>query len=200
MIQTAISKYPLTILVDVDNVLEDLVAAWVEALNKKYDRNVSPNDIIEWDITKFFPDLSRNQIFSPLHTKELWESLTPIPGAEEYLEKLVHDGHKVILLTSAHPDTVSYKYKFINKYFPYISFNDIIFASRKQMVKGDILIDDAPHNLIGGDYIKILMTAPHNTSFSAYNHNIMRVNTWEEIYELIGYISERFDRYEKYLK
>ena len=198
--QRTYSKYPLTILVDVDNVLEDLISAWVKALNIKYDRNVNPDDINEWDIMKFFPGLSRNQVFSPLHTKELWESLTPIPGAEEYLKKLVDDGHNVVLLTSAHPDTVSYKYKFINKYFPYISFKDIIFASRKQMVKGDVLIDDAPHNLVGGDYIKILMNAPHNTSFKAFDYNIMRVNTWQEIYELIGYISERFDKYEKYLK
>lgn len=191
-------KKKLTILVDVDNVLEDLIAAWVEALNIKYGTSVSPLDITEWDITKFFPGLSRNQVFSPLHTKELWASLTPLPGAEEYLLRLSEDGHDIVLLTSAHPDTVSDKYKFINKYFPFISFKNIIFASRKQMVKGDILIDDAPHNLIDGDYIKILMTAPHNSSFNAYKNNMIRVETWEEIYKLISSISERLGKYENY--
>lgn len=26
----------------------------------------------------------------------------------------------------------------------------------------DLLLDDAPHNLVGGHYLKVLMTRPHN--------------------------------------
>ena len=43
----------LTILVDVDNVLENLNEAWVNAVNDKYDTNVSPDDIASWDIEDF---------------------------------------------------------------------------------------------------------------------------------------------------
>ncbi len=48
----------------------------------------------------------------------------------------------------------------------------------KQLVKGDILIDDNPHNLVGGEYIPILFDRPHNHDKA---HGITRAQTWEEV-------------------
>lgn len=175
----------MTILVDVDNVLEDLNQAWVNAVNEKYGTNVSPNDIVSWDIEQFFDGLSRTQVFSPLHDKRFWESLEPIDGAPEYLKKLIDDGYQVLLVTSSHPDTIQYKYRFIVKYFPYISFKDIIFASKKQMIRGDVMIDDAPHNLEGGEYLGLLMYSPHNRGYNAEEQGFIRVDNWEQIYNTI---------------
>ena len=53
------------------------------------------------------------------------------------------------------------------------------------MIKGDILIDDAVHNHIGGDYRKFLMNAPHNEKYDADANGMIRVSSWKEIYELI---------------
>ena len=178
------SRY--TILIDVDNVLEDLNTAWVNALNKKYGFSVLPTDIIDWDIHKFFKGLSRTQVFSPLHNAEFWEQLTPIDKSQYYIERLINEGYEVYLLTSSHPDTIRYKYKFLHKYFPQIPFRNIIFCSNKQMVNGDVLVDDAPHNLIGGVYDKILMDAPHNKSFDAKLNGMYRVHNWDEIYYTIS--------------
>ena len=175
----------MTILVDVDNVLEDLNQAWVNAVNEKYGTNVSPNDIVSWDIEQFFDGLSRTQVFSPLHDKRFWESLEPIDGAPEYLKKLIDDGYQVLLVTSSHPDTIQYKYRFIVKYFPYISFKDIIFASKKQMIRGDVMIDDAPHNLEGGEYLGLLMYSPHNRGYNAEEQGFIPVDNWEQIYNTI---------------
>jgi 5'(3')-deoxyribonucleotidase len=47
------------------------------------------------------------------------------------------------------------------------------------------LIDDAPHNLVGGEYAKILFDRPHNRSFDHVAHDALRVNTWEEIDQVI---------------
>lgn len=176
----------LTVLIDVDNVLEDLNNAWVKAINSKYGTSVKPSDIKTWDIERYFDGLSRTQVFSPLHKEEFWKNLQPIPNAPEYLKKLIDDGHEVVLLTSSHPDTVKYKYDFIRKHFPYISFKDIILTSRKQMVMGDILIDDAPHNLEGGVYAGVLMSSPHNMEYNAHANGFVRVSTWEQIYSVVS--------------
>jgi 5'(3')-deoxyribonucleotidase len=175
----------MTVLVDVDNVLEDLNSAWVDAVNKKYGTSVSPEDIASWDIEKYFNGLSRTQVFSPLHDENFWKSLEPIDGSQVYLKKLIDDGYKVLLVTSSHPDTIQYKYKFIIKHFPYISFKDIIFTSRKQMVRGDVMIDDAPHNLEGGEYLGLLMCSPHNKGYNAEKQGFIRVSNWEQIYNTI---------------
>lgn len=180
----------LTILVDVDNVLEDLNTAWVNAVNAKYGTSVQPEEIVDWEIQKFFPTLSRTQVFSPLHTKELWENLVPLDGSQEYLQRLMDDGHKIVIVTSAHPDTIPYKYKFLIKYFPRLSFKDVIISSQKQLVCGDVLIDDAPHNLECGSYKGILMDAPHNSNYDAEANGFVRVKDWSAVYQAINQMAK----------
>lgn len=173
------------VLLDVDNVLEDLTTAWINAVNIKFGTNVNPDDITDWEMKKFFPNLSRTQIYSPLHTKEFWKSLEPMTGAKKYVELLIEKECEVCLVTSSHPDTVAYKYNFIKKHFPMIAYNDIFFCSRKQLVIGDVLVDDKPKNLIGGSYHKLLMDCPHNRSFDETKYNIKRVKNWREVFNAI---------------
>lgn len=74
--------------------------------------------------------------------------------------------------------------------FPFISWDQVIITSRKQLIKGDVLIDDGIHNLEGGDYIKILMTAPHNRDYDAEANGMIRVYNWKQIEEVINQLSE----------
>ena len=73
--------------------------------------------------------------------------------------------------------------------FPFISWDQVIITSRKQLIKGDVLIDDGIHNLEGGDYIKILMTAPHNRDYDAEGNGMIRVHNWKQIKEVIDQLS-----------
>ena len=57
----------------------------------------------------------------------------------------------------------------------------MIITSRKQLIRGDVLIDDGIHNLEGGDYAKILVTAPHNIDYDAEANGMIRVKDWDEI-------------------
>ena len=41
----------LTILIDMDDTLEDLLGAWVSYLNTQYGTNVHKEDIRQWDIS-----------------------------------------------------------------------------------------------------------------------------------------------------
>ena len=41
------------------------------------------------------------------------------------------------------------------------------------------------HDLVGGEYAKILFDRPHNRSFDHVAHDALRVNTWEEIDQVI---------------
>ena len=71
------------------------------------------------------------------------------------------------------------------KYFPFLSWDQVIVTTRKQMIRGDVLIDDGIHNLEGGQYKKVLMTAPHNIHYDAEAHGMVRVNSWKEIEQVI---------------
>ena len=73
----------LTILVDMDDVLENLVECWVNELNKKCGSSLCEEDITDWRIAKFFPALTNEDLFSPLNTVEFWEKIAPMQNAQE---------------------------------------------------------------------------------------------------------------------
>jgi 5'(3')-deoxyribonucleotidase len=81
--------------------------------------------------------------------------------------------------------------KVLFKYFPYLTMKDVIIAEQKGLIIGDVMIDDAPHNLRDFTGKKILFNQPHNRSFNAADSEIQRVDGWGEIYEIIKQEGEK---------
>lgn len=181
----------LTVLVDMDDTLENLCEEWVNYLNDKYGTEVEHSDITEWDMSKAFPTINKELVYAPLFDKALWERLTPLPGAVEKVHQLIKDGHKVVIVTASHQDTVSLKLNSVLfKYFPFFTHNDVIVTSQKQLVQGDVLVDDAPHNLCGGTYQGILMNAYHNADYDAESNGLIRAKDWDDVYNIINKIAK----------
>lgn len=184
----------LTILVDMDDTIENLCEVWIGYLNEQYGTNVQLDDIKEWDMTKAFPTIKPQMIYEPLCDEKLWKRVLPLPGAVETIRRIMEEGHKVVIVTAAHQDTVNMKLNnVLFNYFPYLSMNDVIITSQKQLIYGDLLIDDAPHNLEGGHYIKLLFDAPHNRSYSEAANDMTRVHNWDDIYKIVSKISRQID-------
>lgn len=184
----------LTILVDMDDTIENLCEPWVEYLNDRYGTTVTTNDITSWDIAKIFPTLTKTQVFAPLMEEALWERVKPLPKAYDNIYKLKNNGHKVLIVTTSVPLSIPIKLeKVLFKYFPFFTYNDVIITSHKQLIRGDILVDDAPHNLKGGLYKKILMTAPHNRYFDEESIGALRAYDWDVAYNLITQYAHRKD-------
>ena len=185
----------LTILVDMDDTLENLCEAWVSFLNDKYGLSVATDDIKDWDITKAFPSLTKQQVFAPLEDVNMWERVKPLPKACETICKLREDGHKIFVVTASSPNSIPIKLnKVLFKYFPFFTYNDVIVTSHKQSIRGDILVDDAPHNLIGGSYKKILMNAPHNRYYDEESIGAVRASDWSVAYKLIKQYTKEKER------
>lgn len=180
----------LTILVDMDDTLEHLIEPWVQCLNEEHGTSVSVHDIRSWSIRKMYPELTAQQVFAPLERAEFWDLVKPMDGAQEVLHEFVTSGHKVKIVTASGHKTIEPKMeRVLFRHFPFLNWDDVIITSDKQMIKGDVLIDDAPHNLEGGDYHKILMTAPHNRDYCAPAHGMHRVVNWSEVRELVNQLS-----------
>lgn len=176
----------MTVLVDLDDVLIGTSETWVRALNIRYHTTVKHNNISEWDITKFFPTLSSDEIYQPLSEPSFWRHVKQIPDAEYMLLSMIYEGMDVYIVTSSYLSTIGMKYEnVIKRLYPFIKPNHIIVAHRKQMVSGDVLIDDAPFNLEGGNYNKILFNAPHNKSYDIGDSGIVRASNWIQIYNTI---------------
>lgn len=180
----------LTVLVDMDDTIENLLSAWVDTLNEEHETNVKPDDIRHWDLSMAFPTVEWKDVYAPLKRDDFWMRVKPIDGAADALKRLIEDGHKVFIVTASAYETLKSKMDCVLfRYFPFLDWNDVIVTSHKQMVKGDVLIDDGVHNLKDGDYEKILMDAPHNRGYNAKRHGMTRVKNWEEAYQKVCEIS-----------
>ncbi len=180
----------LTILVDMDDTIENLTDAWIDWLNRKHGTEVRRRDITSWDFAKAFPTLSEEEAYAPLYIDDFWDTVEPMEGAYEALTKLQEDGHEIFIVTSSAYETIHAKMtKVLFKYFPFISWSHVIVATRKQMVHGDVLIDDAPHNLEDFPGERILMNAPHNRFYPAEEHDMIRVDNWSQILSLVDRIA-----------
>lgn len=175
----------LKILFDADDVAESLLGSWISMLNEQYGTNVDIEDVTDWDISLAFPTLAKQQIYSALLEDRLWKNLMPIPGAQEYLQRLYNEGHELYMVTATDYRICHIKIERILELFPFLDEKHIIIAHNKQMVMGDVLIDDSPHNLIGGHYFRILFDQPHNRGFDEKKYGVYRAHGWEQAYQLI---------------
>lgn len=181
---------PLTIAIDMDDVLENLTAAWCEELNRRYGTNVHDTDLKEWDMSVAFPELLPTQIYGVLEEPEFWDTVKPMPGAVESVRQLINMGHSVYVVTASSLYTIRDKMeRCLFKYFPFLTWGNVVITQKKQIINCDVMIDDAPHNLIGGCYAKILYLRPFNMTAPYKAHKIQRVRSWDEIMWCIGLLS-----------
>ncbi len=172
----------LTILVDMDDTIEQLLQAWLLRLNARYHRNVCCEDILVWDVTQAYEGLTHDEVYNVLLEDDFWETILPIPGAAEALQRFMQAGHTIYIVTVTPYETVADKMgKLLFKYFPFIPWENVIITTNKTMLKADVLIDDGIHNLENGDYAKILVDAPYNRYYDAEANGMVRVYNWTEI-------------------
>ena len=184
----------LKILVDMDDTITWLLPVWVDYLNNKYSLGVEWSKIKEWDMSLAFPGLTHSQIYEPLATEEIWDFVNPRNDSVWALNKLFTHGHDIYIVTATDYRNIKPKFeKVINKYFPFIRWDNVIVAKNKQMINGDVLIDDAPHNLEGGNYFKILIDTPYNRNYSTKGTDIVRAKSWSQIYSIIMRMSSELE-------
>ena len=181
----------MTILVDLDDTIEQLLKALVARANERFGRNAAVDDVTDWSIICAFPGIAKQQILDFMREPDFWDTVEPVPGAAEGLKHFMDEGHEVYIVTATEYEHVAEKMKgVLFRWFPFISWNQVIITSRKQMIRGDVLIDDGVHNLEGGSYIKILVTAPYNRDYDAEANGMIRVNSWDEIVRAIDNMTE----------
>lgn len=181
------------LLFDADDVLENLLECWVAVLNSRYGTSVTASEITTWDVSIAFPDLTWNQVYEPLIGDEIWNALSPKPGSQRILKQLQYEGFEIYIVTATDYRNCKVKFDKLKEMFPFLDVRNFIVAHNKQMVYGDILVDDNPKNLIGGHYYGILYDAPHNRNFDCEQAGITRVHNFDEVYAAIKTHAIRFE-------
>ena len=175
--------------IDFDGVMNDMIATWIEWLNRDHTGyNVSPQDIVDWEMSKQYPTLTRDELYAPLSVPEFWDEVCIKHEAPEVVERLLADGHEVYVVTSSHYRILPFKLdKALFAHFPYFTKKNVIITYNKSLINVDLLLDDGIHNLRDFRGIKVLFDATYNQDYNAD----YRVASWKEFYILVSQLANK---------
>lgn len=119
-----------------------------------------------------------------INSEGFFLTANPIEGSRSALEKL-NRSYDVFVVSSAtqFPFSLGEKMKWLEQYFPFIHWKQIVLCGSKELISGDIMIDDHFKNLDTFNGKTILFTQPHNANSPTKGH--ARVHHWAEIEELL---------------
>lgn len=131
--------------VDMDDTILWLMKAIMNDHNEKHpDVRLTYEQMVAFDDSMFHPDYDKMEFFNRPGT---FLDLEPMDGhVVPELEK-IHQEYDLIVVTSAFPESVADKWRWIKKHLPFIPHHNFCTFSRKDLIQADILIDDAIHNV-----------------------------------------------------
>ncbi|WP_221567392.1 5'(3')-deoxyribonucleotidase [Alkalihalobacillus sp. TS-13] len=177
----------ITLLIDMDSVICDLMSEWHRRYNEEYDDNLSAEDLDCWQSEKYVKTECGTKIYDFLDESGLFIRLEPLPNAIEVLRRL-SERHDILIVTSSRTYAYTEKEKWVEKHLPFIGARNLIFTHRKDMVRGDILFDDAPHNLIAFEESgrkAVAMDYRYNRNVDVERvQNWLEFEQWVEKYEM----------------
>jgi 5'-nucleotidase len=187
----------MRILVDMDGVIADCMSHWLTLINRYHGENLKPGDITGWAIEDFCKTAKAKQVYRFLRQPGFFRHLDPIPGALEAMNWLMRAGYDVVIVTACKYGQVD-KQEWLKAHLPEFNLHNLIFAARKELVQGDVLIDDGMHNLeewgkAHPNGLPICFAHPHNLTYEGE-----RVYSWKQVLLAIsGFENQRLDEARK---
>ena len=188
----------LIILLDLDDVLNNQNELWLAELNHLYNKSVRPEDITSWDITKAFSALNESQIYEPVTSGRLVWKMTAPHDAVEYTNCWHNNGHTLFIVTATHTSNADAKVQWLYRNYPWFNEDRLIITRYKQLIMGDVLIDDGLHNLLPNEYIsatpgytKVCLDKPWNRLDGVFTHGIHRIQNFAGADSIIQELEKR---------
>jgi 5'(3')-deoxyribonucleotidase len=178
----------MRILCDIDSVMAQTMKHWLSIYNKKYFDNLIVEDVTLWDIDKVVKPSCGMAIYNIIKEPGFFYDLEPMPGMVKAIGELQAAGHEIILVSSSprKGKTSAYdKVRWVEKYLPDFNTEDIVFTHRKDVVSGDLMLDDAPHNIEAFPGLTCVFDQPWNRKVRSN----FRVSDWDQFTTLVDRIS-----------
>ena len=177
------------LIVDFDDTICQSV--FLRRVNEFLGTNYKIDEFKDYLIDVIVPKEKQKEFNETFFDKDPYEGLGLIDGAKEALKKLskVYDIYvcSACVMNLSPKDSgkmFSSKFNFLVKNFPFLDPKKFVFTSSKELIKGDVIIDDYFHNLRSDIKTKLLFTSYHNKDFSdeeLKERGAERVDSWEEV-------------------
>ena len=182
----------LTIMIDIDGVLNTLDTTVIDIYNEDSGDSLSPQDITEYHIEKFVKPEYAENFYKYFLDKRVWQRIGVVDGCQDAIKKLWDERYNIIFVTKTECENLVKKRNWLNRTFPFIGANNmrkILFsAPNKQLIRADVAIDDALFNLTGDrTYYSICFDKPYNQTDEP-TPCFTRAFNWSEVYDKIKII------------
>lgn len=169
-----------SIAIDMDGVIANVEAHFLNWYERDYGKKVLPAEIIGRPEEEAFPEKGAVRKF--VLTPGFFRTVPVMEGAVEAVKKLM-DKYEVYIVSAAieFPQSLTEKLEWLQEHFPFITWRYIIFCGDKSIINTDFMIDDHIRNLDTFKGKGLMFNAFHNVK---YNHHT-RVNNWDEVVKLL---------------
>lgn len=171
----------LRIAIDMDDVMADASASILQLYNNEFSTNFKDEDFTEKSFYEVAGD-NYLQIRPKLFEKGFFRNLSVKDKAIEVVEGL-NAKYEVFIVSAAmeFPNSLFEKHQWLEEYFPYLSWKQIVLCGDKNIINADIMIDDHEKNLKNFNGEKLLFDAMHNRTLVGYK----RVHNWNEVAQIL---------------
>jgi 5'(3')-deoxyribonucleotidase len=137
----------LDLLFDLDGIIADLHAPWLEWINRHAGTALTKMDIHTYQMEQVAP--KSVNVYDFLNTPGCYSTLPPVDGALEVLQQLHDDGHQVLIATMPvrRPESTTEKLEWCARMLPWLSRRAIYVGGDKSRIMADGFTDDDPANL-----------------------------------------------------
>lgn len=177
------------LLLDMDDVTVDQTRTWIKRIYEITGSHYKWEDFSKWDLSAIFPKEITKLIFEEINKEPgFFRYLPPKAGALEGIKKL-STKFQIVFVTASEPYAYKDKYFWVREHLPFLDKPDLILTHRKDLIMGDIYVDDGPHNLFASSVKrKIVFDHPWNRQVNQCE----RVTHWDELVELLLSNSQHF--------
>ena len=184
----------ITIMVDIDGILNTLDTTVLEVYNEDSGDTLHPEDITEYHIEKFVKPEYCENFYKYFLDKRVWQRIEVVEYACEVLNKLWDEGYNLIFVTKTECENMVKKRNWLNRNFSFMGADNIrkrlYSAPKKQLIRADIAIDDGLFNLIGDrTYYSICFDKPYNQTDEVIPC-FTRVYDWLGVYTAVHEITD----------
>lgn len=175
----------LTIITDKDCVLAETMDKILRLYNKEYGENMQRDDVNAWDLNTV--QKQGTDMIKYFYKKGFFlKGLDSVSNSKRYINKLIAKGDRILVATASPIEGFVDKAIWLKRHFGNIPIpENLILIHAKDVLKGDIMLDDGLHNLLpcNSDW-PVVFDQPWNRD----TDELLRVTTWREFYLLVEMI------------
>ncbi|HEX4170753.1 MAG TPA: hypothetical protein VHZ55_35280 [Bryobacteraceae bacterium] len=169
------------IAIDMDEVSADTMSHFLNLYNAEFNLELTKKD---FHGRRVFQVIDQDHVARAREyflSEDFFADIPIMPGSQEVIEALTKR-YEVFITTAAMdvPNSFTAKFKWLQKYLPFIPPANVVFCGDKSIIFADFLIDDDVRHFRRFRGEGILFTATHNVNESSFR----RVDNWADVRDL----------------